>query len=209
MKKITITFLTLFMLILTACGASGGTKAGSVTLTDTYQNALPVPMQLIIGTFKLEGTPQAVTASEASQLIPLWQVYKGLTSSDAAAQQEIAALIAQIQGTMTPEQIKAIADMKLTRQDMFTTLQQQGITFGRGQGGPNASGTETPRGNFPGGGFPGGPGGVPGQGPGGQFNPQQIATAEAAGQQAGGGFDRVPSGLIDAFIKFLQSRAGS
>ena len=31
---------------------------------------------------------------------------------------------------MTPDQVQAIVNMKLTRQDMATILQQQGITFG-------------------------------------------------------------------------------
>ena len=35
---------------------------------------------------------------------------------------------------MTPDQVQAIVNMKLTRQDMGTILQQQGITFG-GRGG--------------------------------------------------------------------------
>jgi hypothetical protein len=160
----------------------------------------------LVGTFKLEGTSNAVTAQEAAQLIPLWQVYKDLSSSTSAAQTEIDALIAQIQGTMTPEQVKAITDMKLTRAEEFQTMQALGIQFTNR---PTASGTPRPGGG--GNGFGGG-GGVPGGGPGfgnGQnLTPQQIATFQARRAQNGGSgrSNRIPTALYDALIKLLQSK---
>jgi len=67
-----------------------------------------------------------VTAVQAAKLLPLWQVYSGLLTSDTAAQTEIDALIEQIQDTMTAEQIKAINAMDLTQQDVLAVMQEQG-----------------------------------------------------------------------------------
>ena len=219
MNKITISVLIIFMLTLAACGAaSNGTQQAAPGQAD---GSLPIQEQVLIGTFKLEGTPQAITAEQAAQLIPLWQVYKDLSTSDTAAQEEIDGLIQQIQDTMTPEQMQAIKDMNITRQDLFTVMQDQGITQGRGQGnGNSSSGQNGNGGSFasgpPDGGPPGGfAGGEPGrfqgggQG-GGSFTPEQIATAQAAREQGGGsGFNRIPAGLIDGLIQFLQKKADS
>jgi hypothetical protein len=210
MKKTLITILILFILTLTACGAS---NAQSPNSTDNAGNStfgtapLPLAMELVVGTFKLEGTDNAITAEQAAQLIPLWQVYKELSTSSSAAQQEIDALAEQIQGTMTPAQIQAITDMKLTRREIFQTMQDLGIASANR---PNASGTPRPGGNgFGGGGVPGGvPGGGQGFNNGQNLSPQQIATFQARRAQNGGSgqFNRIPSGLFDALIKLLQSK---
>jgi len=220
MKKTLITTLILFTaIVLAACGASttpqtgfSGNGNGNNGNGNGFGTApLPVAPEMMIGIFKLEGTDKAVTAKEAAQLLPLWQVYKDLTSSSSAAQQEVDALADQIKGTMTPDQVQAITDMKLTRADMFKTMTDLGIAPA---GRPNASGT--PRagagngfgggGNFP----PGGGGGGNGQGFGNGQNltPQQIATFQARRQQNGGGgfANRIPSALYDALIKLLESK---
>jgi len=226
MKNLTISILTILILTLTACGGASNTpQADPDQLNGTYENALPVSTQLLIGTFKLEGTDLAVTSEQASELIPLWQVLQSLSSSDSTAQAEMDALVEQIQETMTPEQIQAIKEMNLTPQDMFTTLQEQGIT---GQGGQNFNqrGIDNGEGGAPpappageggqffvgpgGGGGPGeggGPGGFGGQG----LSPDQIATAQALREENGGGlqFISTPAPLIEALIQFLQEKAGS
>ena len=136
MKKTLITILILFTLTLTACGASSAQAANPTGNTNGNNGSfgttpLPLAMELVVGTFKLEGTDNAVTADEAAQLLPLWQVYKDLSASTSAAQQEIDALAEQIQGTMTPEQVQAITDMKLTRRDIFQTMQDLGHSIHR------------------------------------------------------------------------------
>ena len=205
----------MLILILAGCNSvPGNTSSGSAaSLTDSYSNAIPVPEQLIIGTFKLEDTDLAVTPETAAQLIPLWQAYSSLTASDSASQQELEALINQIQETMSPDQIQAIADMKLTRDDIRTALQAQGATFGpAGGSGQSRGGTPVPGergGGFPGGGPP--DGGIPGMGAPGGFgagraatpNPQAMATYQA--RQANSGAN---PRLINALIEFLQTKAG-
>ncbi len=171
-KTLTILLLALmfFALILAACSAFGSQPTNSRNngnFSNSGNNTTPLPLatQLLIGTFKLEGTPNAVTVEEAAKLLPLWQVYKDLSSSTSAAPQEVDALASQIQSTMTPEQTQAITDMKLTRRDMFDVMQKLGLATGF-SGTPRANGT--PRAG--GGGFPGGGGGgFPGGG-GGGFN---------------------------------------
>ena len=220
MKNNLITTLILFTLTLTACGASSAQAANPTRNTNGNNGfsgnttPLPLAMEILVGTFKLEGTANAVTADEAAKLLPLWQVYKDLSASSSAAQQEIDGLAGQIQSTMTPEQVQAITDMKLTRRDIFQTMQTLGIAS---TGGPTASGTPRPGGGGGGfggggggfGGGGGGGGGVPGGGGGQNLTPQQLATLQARRAQNGGSsgqFNRIPPALYDALIKLLQSK---
>lgn len=224
MKKtilpITVLLLTLAFVV-TACGgqnSAGSTAQSGQGTTGASQGQgqgfgnrpISPQLQLAVGIFKLEGTPQAVNAQEAAQLIPLWQLYSQLETSSSSAPQEVTATFNQIKSALTSGQINAITAMNLTNQEAFTFMQQQGIVQVGGFGGtPQAN--RTPRagggggGGFPGGGGAGGPGG---SGPGGtSLNPSQIATAQARRAQGGGFSNRLPSGLLNALIKLLQSKA--
>lgn len=228
MKNITITIMTVLVLMLTACGGASGNQQ---TTTDPTSNAssaeLPLASKLAIGSFKLDETEFAITPEQAGELLPLWQVFQQLSTSDTAAQEEITALAEQIQETMTAEQIQAINEMNLTPQDLFTTLQEQGVTGAGGQtftqrGPDNSEGGTVPvppdDGDqvFVGPGGGGGPGNGSGGGPefgGGQgLSPEQIATAQARrAENGGGGFQMLgtPVPLINALIELLQEKAGS
>jgi len=216
MKNILLISLTVTTLILTACGASNSTTAAPVT----NNRSIPPATQLIIGTFKLDNTDQAVTNTEAKELYPLWKVYQDLQTSNSAAQEEKDALIEQIQETMTPGQMQAISNMNLAQQDVFAVMQEQGIQFGnRAQQGNqtnngqsnnnnrNFSAGGPPDGGFPGGGFGGGFGGN-GQ----SLSPDQIATLQARRSENGGGgfaaFNNTPAPLIQAIIDYLQKKSG-
>ena len=227
MKKTTLTILTILILALTACsGTSNTSPSASGQSTDIAATELSTESKLIIGSFKLEETDLAITPEQAAELLPLWQVYQQLGTSDTAAQAEIDALIEQAQETLTSEQMDAINAMNLTQQDVFTIMQERGIQFGGGQNIDRGSGSQNgdiPSGGFQGGGgFPGGDGGFPGGAPpdgggfpGGDFGggaPQglsedQIATAQAS-RPAGGG-NTVPPMLINALIEMLKSKASS
>jgi hypothetical protein len=229
MKRIFVTVSGLILLFgLSACSGSASASpstqtanAGISLSTETqgllptdYDNALPVEMQLIVGTFKLEGTQNAVDAATAKELLPLWQAVQSLGSSDSTSAIEMDALYKQIQETMKPEQIAAIEEMKLTRQDIASVSQEMGLNF---QGGGN-SGNFTPEqrataqanrqsgqafnggGNFPG----GGPFGGGGPGGGGGSNSGQRPTP-APGQASQFRSNTV---FLNAIIKLLQSKAG-
>lgn len=215
MKKLTLIFLTILALTLTACGASDSAAPATVSRTGSAAGSLSGSTLLLLGTLKLDGTAQAVTAEQAKELLTLWQVYQSLSTSDTAASAEITALEKQIEETMTKEQMQAIQAMNLTPQDSFAILQQMGLGGGRGQSSNNSANRQNNNGNNfmpPGGGAPpdGGGGGFPGQGDGGGqgFSPEQIATAQAARSQSGGG-NFMQSGLLNALIQYLQKAAGS
>lgn len=219
MKKITFTIFIFLVLTLSACGSSNAADPASGPQGDPAAGALPEATQLIIGTLKLEDTNQAVTAEQAADLLPLWQTMLVLSESDTAAQQETEALITQIQETMTAEQRQAITDMNLTREDMMSIMQEQGLALGGGPAGgqntnPQGGGFgpggfpdgAPPQGGFPGGGpGGGGPGGGGGQGA--DLTPDQIATAQASRQQTGGSL--VPPMLINVLIEYLQEIVGA
>lgn len=224
MKKLTLILLTILALTLTACGASDSAAPATVSQTGSAAGSLSGSTLLLLGTLKLDGADQAVTAAQAKELLPLWQVYQSLSTSDTAAQAEITALEKQIEETMTKEQMQAIQAMNLTPQDSFAILQQMGLGGGRGQSSNSRSNNSQGNGNNftpPGGGAPpdmiggGGGGGFSGQGGGGAqgdgsgqgFSPEQIATAQASrSQRSGGNF--MQSGLLDALIQYLQKLAG-
>ena len=219
MEKFTLILLTICALTLTACGASTSTKVASSAQTDASGQTLSGSTLLLLGTLKLDGTDQAVTPEQAKELLPLWQVYQEISSSDNAAQAEIDALEKQIEETMTSAQMKAISAMNLTPRDTFAVMQEMGIQMGMGQRSPSSSNSEN-NGNFmpdpgmgAGGGVPpdmggGAPGGFPGQGTGGQnLSQEQIATAQAARSRGMGG-NLASSALLNALIEYLQKVAG-
>jgi hypothetical protein len=217
-RILTLMSASILALALVGCG-SNKTVVASVNpdrLNTNYANALPVESQLILGTLKLEGTPQAVDTATAAKLIPLYTLLQQMTTSGTSAQVEIDAVLDQIQGTMTADQIHAIAAMKLTQTDM--------VNYFSSAGGFQRSGTRTPNarsnggGGFPGGGggFPGGGEGVPpgggfvGGGGGSSLNQNQIATLQA--QRTGSPGARgsgTPAFLITQLLQVLQKKTES
>ena len=179
---------------------------------------MPLEQKLAIGTLKLEGTPQAISAKEATDLLPLWQAVKSLSASTNTAPSEITAVYTQIEVVMTPDQTQAIQKMTWTGTDIQALMTKYGVTFGGGQGGQNLTADQratrtaqfAARGQNGGGGFGGGQGGVPGGG--GGFGGQggttsgtpSAARTPQPGRRAGGGMNTM---FVDPLIKLLQTRA--
>ena len=110
----------------------------SEVLVVSYERALPASSQLALGTFQLQGTENAVTPALAKSLLPLWQAIQGGTlQSDA----ETNAVLKQIEGAMTAEQLAAIAAMQLTFEDQGTWMQEQGVNFRPVQGAQGGQGS--------------------------------------------------------------------
>jgi hypothetical protein len=116
---------------------AGRERYASAELDTSYEGALPASTQLALGILQLGGTGNAVTPEQAQALLPLWQVIQsGSLQGDA----ETNAVVMQIEGTMTAEQLLAIADMQLTFEDMGNWMQVQGLSFGGSQGGEGGRG---------------------------------------------------------------------
>jgi hypothetical protein len=216
----------MLVIVLAACGAkasttttTGGTGAAAANGTPGAANLtqpLPLAESLLIGTLKLQGTSNAINATQAAALVPLWQAYAQLTGSNTAAQAEIDAVVTQIQQTLNPAQDQAIIAMKLTRQDMFTEMSSLGVTNGGANGTPGFR--LTPRAGGGGGGFfaggaggAGGGGGFPGGGGAaggttGSARPTPNATQNALRAQFA---NRIPTPLMNALVSYLQKTAGS
>jgi len=227
MSKV-VTFALILTLVLTACSskvASSGQTAGSSALAQGGSNTLPGVTLLTVGTFKLEDTANAVTARQATELLPLWKAYRSLSGDSASATAELEALVKQIEQTMTAEQLRAITDMNLTSQDLMTTMQGLGLSMPEQMSAPSGSGQagegqQSPIGDvgaMPAGGGgapPAGGGGAPPAGGGGPsgggmpgggntaLNPALRQTRQAQRNSAGGG----SSPLLDALIKLLESK---
>ncbi len=225
---------------LTACsgGAAGAQQTPEVTptasaprLSATYEGALPIESQLILGTLKLEGTGLAVTQAQASELLLLWRAYQALGQSDTTAEAELSAVIDQIQETLTPEQVEAIAALQLTQDDIRGVMEDLGIGPGT-QGAANGDGSQTGGVLRSGGGAGEFSGGVPGDfagGPPGEFaegapgsaaaggvfpqgqelTPDQLATLEAARAHAPNGGSQLSLRMLGPLLTLLEERAGS
>ena len=200
MKKIALAILILLTLTLAACNT---TSSGTTSVTPkSSAAALPIQTELILGTFKLEGTAQAISAEQAAKLLPLWHVYQDLSVSDTAAQAEINALIDQIKATMTSEQLAAIDDMNLTQQDILAVMIEKNIAeASQQQPTTSQSSSSAPQGG------PGGP--MPGGDMFGGEQPQTASSTQTSATQSVQSQDSttIPTALLDALIQLLQSKA--
>jgi len=215
-KKIFVLGILLaLMAMLVGCGdGDGADEAGSspagVTLNEDYPDALPVSAQLSIGTLALEGTDDAVTVAQAGELLPPWQMLQALQASGTAAQAEVDAVLNQIQAAMTPAQLTAIKEMRLTPTSMLELAQERGL--GRGLAGDmeQGGGFSPSAGMFPpAGGGQGGQGGGAGRfglgvgmGQGNDLSPeeQQALLAERMNDAAG-------TAMTGMLISLLEARA--
>jgi len=186
-----ITLITLVLAVALSACSSAPTPAAPTTTQDTYtsaaldtsyEGALAVRNQLALGTLQLDGTANAITPEQAKTLLRLWQALRATTQSGASAQAEVSALLSQIEGTLTADQLAAIKDLKLTQ----TTFQQwaaaNGITMGAG-------------------------GGQPGGGQG--LSPEARATRQAAEGRTGstGSSGSTSTAVMNAVIAYLETLA--
>ncbi|MEW6718288.1 MAG: hypothetical protein AB1345_12425 [Chloroflexota bacterium] len=223
----TIKFYIFLILVLSLAACNGiqseTSQKNAITLSDSYEGALTIETQLVIGTLKLEGTDLAVTSEQASVLLPLWKAYQSLSTSDTAATEEFTALINQIEESMTNEQIEYIAALELKQEDMFSLIQELGLLPDdlqqsdssdiSGQGGEISGGGSLPEG-APSGGGPGfiivpGEGGMGGGDFGQNLNPEQFATLQAERGSRGNFNNRTSILFLNNLIELLKTRAES
>ncbi|HNS52143.1 MAG TPA: hypothetical protein PKO09_13290 [Anaerolineae bacterium] len=189
MKRMTwFAGIVLMSLALTGCsggqGAPPTSAADSSSALDTsYEGALPLRNQLALGTLRLEETDQPVTAAQAGEMLLVWQALRGTMGSGASAPAEVDALLAQLEGALTAEQLAAIGALHLTQSDLQAWAQSQGLSTGSGSG--MGSGQ---------------------QGEGQSLSPEARATRQAEREAAGGTGSGASQALIDAVIGLLQSK---
>jgi hypothetical protein len=188
MKKtliILLNVISILSLSLTACSKNSSQSSSTGSSNDQSGTSLSQVNMLLVGTLKLDGTANAVTADEASQLLPLWQAYRSLSTSQTAAQAEVDGLLKQIESTMTSQQVQTIAAMNLTSTDMMDLMQSMGGMGPQGTPNPEA----TPGANFPSGGFPSGDFQTGGQGipPSGSTGGSSSNRQLPGGARPGGG----------------------
>jgi hypothetical protein len=122
MMKAKIILLTLIMtipvILLASCNGAATTVSAS--------NDLSTATRMALGTLKLEGTSQAVTADQASELLTLWEAYQSLSTSDTSSSLEQDALVNQIEAAMTSQQLESIDTMDLNDQSVSETLASAG-----------------------------------------------------------------------------------
>ena len=188
-----ILVMVLVTVVLAACGGSGATAVPaangetyvSAVLGTGYEGALSVRNQLALGIPGLQGSANEVTEEQAAALLPLWQGLRGTTRSGASAFAEVDALLSQIEETLTPAQLEAVAGMQLTQDRLGEWASIQGITLGTGSG----------------------VGGGMGAGRGLSDEERATRQAENGGVGAGaGGAGGVSTVLLDEVISYLEGR---
>jgi len=191
-----------------AANNSLGSTYTSQTLTMSYPGALNASSQLMLGTLRLEGADNAITAEQAAALLPVVEALQGrVLQSDA----ERNAVWAYVEAHLTPAQSAAIAGMHLTQDDLSAWTQEsgRGAGFGPGQGGAGQLGDAgTPPAS--GGAFPGGRATPPAMGTRqaqfGRGTPQASGTSRgtSGGVGTGSGQDTV---LLNALIRLLAQKS--
>jgi hypothetical protein len=236
MKRLFLLGLILAMLMLAGCGTKTATVESADTIdlatpdVITEPNAVQTPTgdgamtppegasqgmgngdpgarsgqpQLMVGMLGLEGTELALNATQATSILPALTGLQEEITAGSVTQEKMVELDAYIRSILSTEQIDAITAMDLTQESMTTILEPYGITLPAQMGGGNGGGG--PQGTPPSG-DPGGQGSMPqGTPPGGGGNPQ----GGGPGGGRGGGMDSLPTGLLEALIQLLQTRAAS
>jgi hypothetical protein len=202
----------IFLFSLAAC-------AGSTASTETAQasTSLSQEGQLLLGTLGLESTEFAVSANQASALLPLWETLQSLESSGTSAQAEVQAVIDQIQGSMSDDQLTAITAMNLTPQDLAASLRQNYAATTS----DNSSSTADlqppadaslggPAGGPPSGGNPPADmsGGMSFSVQGDAAGLQQAAVDQQVSQDTAVASDHIPARLIAILVEYLKKKIG-
>jgi|LDZU01.1.fsa_nt_gi hypothetical protein len=260
MKKLTLHIFILTALLLSACGGKTTTELDSQDLAapevspssensassaeqPAQQSGEPMDMadrevseltRLLVGLFKLEGTDLALSAEQATALIPLLNSLMELSQNQNAAPQQQAAtpeqsdaiqerqdaLMEQIKAVLTANQLNSITSLELDQEAVIAFMEEQGLSIGGGQPGqgteqtmPEGTPPTNQAGNAPqvqGTPGSGGPGGNPQDGSApvdGQITP---GAGQAGGQAGrGGGSGSTSRVLMEALLQLLETKVNS
>ncbi len=209
MKKwMAVLIVISLVLALTACGSAQNSTAAATASTMLSQEG-----QLLVGTLKLENTALALSADQATQLLPLWETLESLASSSTAASQEVDAVVSQVKSTMSPTQVASITAMKLNQQDLVAAAADAGVfsTTSSSTSTAHANSTQLQAGaGDPDGGNPASDlGGDISASTGSQFTGQtQTSSIQTLTSQSAGTTNPVSPALIKALVELLKKKIG-
>ncbi len=125
--------LSLIAMLGSACApaapAAVTTSASTTAIDITFTDAASLRSQLAYGTIKLKDSPNVITPAQAKTLIPLWQAVIALSGDETTATEELTAVQDQITQALTPAQIQAVAEMKITNAELNTFYAQFGVVL--------------------------------------------------------------------------------
>jgi hypothetical protein len=224
MAKRTLSTAIILPVLLALAACSSLKLTGAVATSSQNQSnpqssfsSQPLEDKLAIGTLKLEGTGQAVSAAQAKTLLPLWKAVKTLSASNTTAAAEMTALYSQIQDAMTAQQIQAIKDLNPSPSDL-QALMKLGSQPAKSAAQSSSQASSAQFQGGPGGGDPGGGpggaggpppdagGGIPGTGLGAGL---QITTTPVAGKSGAANRSSMNLMFVDSVIQLLTQRASS
>jgi hypothetical protein len=236
MKKVLLALLAIIILgsaLVTTQTVSADTQTSNdpaqattpVVGTGQNERTLSDDEKLLVGMIQLNGTAQAITQTQATSLLPIFQQYLNLVQSNMPNQNtsntqaqstptapaatpvanteletRLAALITQVKTILTTDQINAISALTITQDNAMQLLQSYGLQTDPGK---NANGPD--QGNQPGQSAQGqAPAGAPLQGNGPQGNSQagngQLPTTpDGVGKMNG-----VNPRMVVALITYIQ-----
>jgi hypothetical protein len=127
MAKKTLFLLSALILIfsLTACSAIQLPWVSSTqTVLLTNFASQPIKNKLAVGMLQLEGSDQAITPAQATELLPLWKAVKSLSKDNNTTSDEMTSLYVQIEGVLTANQVQAIEKLDLSTGDLTALVQK-------------------------------------------------------------------------------------
>lgn len=209
MKKLigVLFILVIGTILLTACtGMAAPTQASFGSSTETASAALTAS-ELVAGTLKLQGSEQAITSTQAKELLTLWEAYKQVNNSDTSSPLEVSALVSQINENMTADQISAIKAMGISASDIQSLADENGATISSTSSSSTTASTSSSSSS----GMGGGPGG--GQMPGGDMSggdmggsaPSDTGSAGLSSSQAKVSSANVSTDLVLALVDPLTA----
>jgi hypothetical protein len=225
-KAIHSIILLVLIFILSACSALPA-LTGTSTADASANTTSSIVNKLGIGLLKLEETGYAVSASQAKDLLPLWKAVRAMGADRNASQVEVEALYAQIQESLSADQIQYITALDLTSSEISSLAQKYTVQTSQDYPASQSAATQPTRtasnSSSTGGGPGGGPGGDLGGGPGGfpgvellgaasastsstQTTAQSLAKATAAARSSSVVSSAVNVQLASSIIQLLEKR---
>jgi hypothetical protein len=144
-KTAIISSFLILTVILSACSALPISSLSLASLTGSSQTSSSSSVQshLAVGLLSLEGTSQAVTVDQAATLMPLWQAVSALSKDSNTSSVELKALYAQIQETLTADQVSAIQAQAWTDSQVSALMQKYSVSAAQNTGKANNSSSGT------------------------------------------------------------------